>query len=126
MSQIGQVDDVQITLAAQGSVHADPAEDKNAKPHPLRVSTRLEFVEHVLEIGRDQYVKRSARKPKHAESEIAGEVRPLSVSLRPEISLLIAKRRVDFFEMGAMGRRFGGAVRRIHGFFRVCLRLRRD
>ncbi len=94
-SRIGQVDDVQITLAAQGSVHADPAEDKNAKPHPLRVTTRLEFVEHVLEIGRDQYVKRSARKPKHAESEIAGEVRPLAVSLRPEITLLIAKRRDD-------------------------------
>lgn len=95
VSRIGHVDQVQITLVAEGSVHADPAEDKNAKPHPLRVSTRLEFLEKTLEIGRDQYVKRSARKPNRAESAIAGEVRPLSVTLRPEITLLVAKRRDD-------------------------------
>ncbi|MDX2036963.1 MAG: hypothetical protein SFX72_09950 [Isosphaeraceae bacterium] len=102
--RVGDSSRVAVELRASGSfLQAAPAsastdpKAKTAKPAPeptrlaLDVAMKLEFDEKLLAVGEDGGATKSVRHVSRASSAINGQVRPMSASIRPEVSLLVAQ-----------------------------------
>jgi hypothetical protein len=103
---------VGIELKAQGLFRpglppsGTSSETRMPKPLALEIQTRLVFIERVIQVGGYDRLKTKVAEPaavgrplkvvRHviqAASAINGEVRPTAVSIRPEVTLLVAELR---------------------------------
>jgi hypothetical protein len=86
-----------VALKAEGLYRPAPApgesREKAPKPLALKVETRLDFEERVLELDPAGAAGRVVRRVVQAASAINGEVRPMGAVLRPDVALLVADRR---------------------------------
>ena len=90
---------VLIEMTAEGTSRYEPPSGspkttQATKPHPLKIESRLDFVERVLDREADGSAKRSARRVIEAAAAVAGERGGLH-KLRPEVALLVADRRAE-------------------------------
>ena len=70
-----------------------PAGTKPPEPLALKVESRFEFAQRVLNLGAGGRAGRVARRVRQAAAAINGGVRPTASALRPEVSLLVAELR---------------------------------
>jgi hypothetical protein len=86
-----------VELKAEGQYRPGPPPGvsgvEERKPLALRVESRLEFHERVLNIDSGGRIRRVVRWITQAGSAINGEVRANSSALRPEVALLVAENR---------------------------------
>jgi hypothetical protein len=86
-----------VVVSLKGSGLFKPADAKEtgpaAKPLALKVETRVEFIEKILELGTDKTASRVVRRVERAAAVINGEVRPSASALRPDVAVLVAELR---------------------------------
>ena len=96
-ARVGDSTQVLITLEADGHYRpAPPSGTPKAEPGKrmaLKVETRLDFAERVVNVDAEGRARRVARWVVQAASAINGEIRPTGAVLRPEVSLLVAEPR---------------------------------
>lgn len=88
---------VVIALKADGlflpNTPAGEKEAKAPKPLALKVETKLDFAERVIQTDAKGQPLRALRWVNQAAAAINGEVRPSASVLRPDVALLLAERR---------------------------------
>ncbi len=94
--KVGEATNVLIEMKAEGkfvheSLDGDAKAKANPKPSPMKVESRLEFFDRVMQVGDEGRVKRSARRVVEGMTAIAGQ--PDLLKIRPEMALLTADRR---------------------------------
>lgn len=95
--RVGETTRVVIELKGEGlfKTGAEPsAATARAAEAPraraIKVETRLEFIEKVLEVAADGAAAKAIRRVERAGAAINGEVRATSATVRPEVALLVA------------------------------------
>ena len=90
---------VLVTLEGKGLYRPvqSPGADAGETPKPLalKVETRLEFVERILERDGRERPTRAVRRVLEAGAAVNGEIRPMSSTLRPGVAILFAEARSD-------------------------------
>lgn len=88
---------VLIELRAEGEYRPEPPPGTPkpttpSKPQPLKIESRLDFIERVAQTAPDGSARKTARRVVEAATAIAGEGGRL-LKLRPELALLVGERR---------------------------------
>jgi len=80
-----------VELKAEGSFKpATLPGSPEPRPLALKVETRVEFDDRVVEVDRAGTPRKSSRRVGQAAATINGDVRPSASALRPEVSVLVA------------------------------------
>ncbi|MBV8384257.1 MAG: hypothetical protein JOZ63_16740 [Planctomycetaceae bacterium] len=102
-ARMGESTRVLITLKADGHYRPAPPPGTSqaepgkpaTKPMALRVETRFDFTERVMDVDAEGRPRRVARWVARAAAAINGEVKPTGSVLRPEVALLVAEPRAE-------------------------------
>ena len=93
-----------VELKAEGTFKpATPPGSPEPKPLALKVETRLEFDDRVVEVDKEGAPRRSTRKVGRAAATINGDVRPSDSTLRPEVAALVASLKTSGVEVVSLG-----------------------
>jgi hypothetical protein len=90
---VGSATRIQVDLTAEGQYEPAPEQGTPAKPVPLRLQARVDFVERVLRLDAGSTAPdRAVRRIEQAVVAFGGGVRPLNTVLRPELGVVLAER----------------------------------
>ena len=93
-----------VELKAEGTFKpATPPGGIEPRPLALKVETRVEFDDRVVEVDKDGAPRRSTRKVGRAAATINGDVRPSDSTLRPEVAALVAALKPSGVEVVSPG-----------------------